>query len=390
MSESAVDPSASPPMRPAWRAALPALLPGLAGSAALLPHAPGWAAALAITAALAAWWAVGQARARAVEITAAVRAERIDGLDPLLGRVLPVWSGQIEIARAQTETAINELSLRFGELSQRLASASASQETGGAGAAGGVVAVLESSSERLNGIIASLRTTLRERDSLLQEIQTLSRFTDQLRDMAQNVSSIAHQTNLLAINAAIEAARAGEVGRGFAVVATEVRQLSQRSSETGKRIDDTVATVNRAIAQTLDASRQFAQRDEAMTAHSEQTIQDVLEGFQATAGRLHETTETMRQESRLIQDEIAHVLVGLQFQDRTSQILGHVRDDVEKLGRTLDDAGTRITAGQAPEPMDPDAWLAALTSTYTMAEQHALHDKTGKPVPATTNEITFF
>lgn len=389
--------SSNPPRirpRPAWRGALPVLLPGLAGCGALVTLAPtalGWATLLLLATLGAAAWAVRQSLARAAEVTAAVRAERVEGIDPLLGQVLPVWSDQIELARSQTEIAINDLSLRFGELSQRLSSTlSASQDAGGAGAGGGVVAVLESSGERLNGIIASLRATLRERDSLLQEIHTLSRFTDQLREMAHNVSSIAHQTNLLAINAAIEAARAGEVGRGFAVVAAEVRQLSQRSSDTGKSIDDTVATVNRAIAQTLTASRQFAQRDEAITAESEQVIQDVLGRFQATAGRLHETTEVMRQESQLIQGEIANVLVGLQFQDRTSQVLGHVRDDIKKLGRKLDDASEQVAAGQTPEALDPDAWLSELTSTYTMAEQHALHDGANPPAAATTNEITFF
>lgn len=383
--------------RPAWRAALPVLLPGLGGSAALLALAPasgtGWLAAIVLTLTTlgAAWWAVSQCRRRAAEAAAAVRAERIEGIDPLLGRVLPVWSGQIEIARSQTEAAISDLSMRFGELSQRLASAiSASQEAGGSGAAGDVVAILESSSDRLNGIIASLRSTLRERDSLLQEIQALSRFTEQLREMAHNVSSIAHQTNLLAINAAIEAARAGEVGRGFAVVASEVRKLSQLSSETGKRIGDTVATVNGAIAQTLTASRQFAERDEAMTATSEQVIQDVLGRFHTTASQLNETTEVMRRESQLIQNEISDVLVGLQFQDRTSQVLSHVRNDVDKLGRKLDEAGEKLTAGLASEPLDAEAWLAELTSTYTMPEQHALHGEAPTAAPVGAADITFF
>ena len=54
------------------------------------------------------------------------------------------------------------------------------------------------------------------------------------------IEAIAFQTNLLALNAAVEAASAGEHGKGFAVVAQEVRNLSQRSSESAKEIKELI------------------------------------------------------------------------------------------------------------------------------------------------------
>ena len=383
------------------RLALPVLLPGLAGLLALLgaPAAvpvTALAAMVALVTAASAWWAVSQCRAAQRCLEADVRARCIDGLEPLCRGVLPVWSGQVEIARQHTETAINDLAMRFGNLSQRLeAAVSASQSsTGSAGEDGsqGVVALLKNSETNLNSIMRSLHSTLKDKESLLQEVHALARFTGELREMAQNVGSIAHQTNLLAINAAIEAARAGEVGRGFAVVASEVRKLSQLSAETGKKITATVETVNNAISHTLKVSSQYAEQDQVMTANSEQIIEKVLDQFQSTATGLSDSAEVMRTESQLIQSEIADVLVALQFQDRISQVLSHVRNDLDKLNQTLDASGQQLAQGEIPQPLDAAAWLDALTSTYTMPEQYAVHggEAPAAQAQASSAEITFF
>jgi methyl-accepting chemotaxis protein len=387
-------------------AAIPVLLPGIAGALALLlslalPAVAGLtvtalAAMVALVAVGSAWWAVRQCRASQLHLEDRVRAQCIDGLDQLCRGVLPVWSGQVEIARSQTESAINDLAMRFGNLSQRLESAvSASQTTSSAadkGSSQGVVALLKNSETDLNSIISSLRSALKEKDSLLHEVHALSRFTKELQEMAQNVGSIAHQTNLLAINAAIEAARAGEVGRGFAVVASEVRKLSLLSAETGKKMTATVETVNSAIIKTLATSSQYARQDEAMTTNSQQIIEKVLGQFQSTATDLNDSAEVMRRESQLIQSEISDVLVALQFQDRISQILSHVRDDLDKLNQTLDASEQQLAAGVMPSPLDTETWFDALTSTYTMAEQHAVHgsDRPASQAPANSTEITFF
>jgi len=384
-------------------AAIPVLLPGIAGALALLlsPVLPGLpvtalAALVALVSAGSAWWAVRQCRASRLRLEDSVRAQCIDGLNQLCRGVLPVWSGQVEIARSQTESAINDLAMRFGNLSQRLESAvSASQTTSSAadnGSSQGVVALLKNSETDLHSIISSLRSALKEKESLLHEVHALSRFTEELREMAHNVGSIAHQTNLLAINAAIEAARAGEVGRGFAVVASEVRKLSQLSAETGKKMTTTVETVNSAIVKTLAASSQYAQQDEAMTANSQQIIEKVLGQFHSTATGLSDSAELMRSESQLIHSEISEVLVALQFQDRTSQVLSHVRDDLDKLNQTLDASEQQLADGVMPEPLDVVAWIDALTSTYTMVEQHGVHGGKQSAAQAQSNstEITFF
>jgi methyl-accepting chemotaxis protein len=316
------------------------------------------------------------------------KAKSISGLDELCVDVLPVWSRQIEMARGNTEEAITDLTIRFANLSQRLESAvAASQGTAG----GGVVSLLNTSQSDLNSIIASLRSALQMKSVMLKEIQSLSQLTESLKTMAKDVGDIASQTNLLALNAAIEAARAGEVGRGFAVVADEVRKLSTLSGETGKKISETVETVNNAIAATLRASEQYARQDEEMVVNSERVIENVLAQFHTATSGLSDSTEALRQESQAIGGEIAEVLVALQFQDRVSQMLALVRNDLEKLEKHLELHEQEVAEGRFLGPIDARAWLEELSRTYTMPEQHALHGGGQKPAAKTDEaDITFF
>ena len=310
------------------------------------------------------------------------------GLEPVCRGVLPVWAGQIEVARCHTEEAITALAARFGDISQRVERAvSNTQESA---ADGGLVDLLGTSQHELDAIVASLRAALATKETLLHEVMQLSALTEQLRTMAQDVGNIAKQTNLVALNAAIEAARAGEVGRGFAVVADEIRKLSSLSGETGKRIGETVDTVNAAIASTLAVSRQYAEQDEATVSNSGQVIEQVIERFRGATTTLLDSSRGLREESQAVGQEIAQVLVGLQFQDRVSQVLGLVRDDLEKLRQKLAQAQQDSAAGRTPAPLDADAWLDQLARTYTMPELHNVHRGNAHSAASNESEITFF
>ena len=315
------------------------------------------------------------------------QADHLSGLDQLCGGVLPVWAGQVEMARGHTEDSVTALANRFAAINQRIGNTLASSQ----GASGdGLVALLHENEAELNSILATLRSALATKDSMLSEIATLSKFTEQLKGMAQNVGDIAKQTNLLALNAAIEAARAGEVGRGFAVVADEVRKLSDLSGGTGKKISDTVETVNQAIASTLRISQQYAEQDVAMVAQSEEIIQHVVGRTQEAALGLARSSDVLRSDTQSIGDEIAEVLVALQFQDRVSQILGHVSQDMGKLKERIGECEAGHDRGDAPASFDARSWLEELSHTYTVPEQLVIHHGGKQAAVAGSDEITFF
>lgn len=321
---------------------------------------------------------------------AASAAAANNGLEAVCLEAVPIWSKQIENSRSQTEQAIVALTDRFSGIYNKLEeTVQTSQQAAGdlAGdAQGGALVVLAQSESELTRVVNSLKATQLSRDQMLEQVRGLTGYTGELLSMAKEVAAIAAQTNLLALNAAIEAARAGEAGRGFAVVADAVRSLSSLSSDTGKKMSATVDIINSAITHLVEVADSTATNDNHSVAASEASIQHVLDRFHSLTQRLSGSTELLQQESVGIRNEISEVLIALQFQDRVSQILSHVRDNMEALHQHLQHG--RGNPEQVAQ-IDARAWLAGMELTYATDEQRKIHHGSNASA-ATEQEITFF
>jgi len=295
--------------------------------------------------------------------------------------LLPVWDQQIETARLQTESAITDLTGCFSNLAQELHGATTMASEVASSLEGGIDSSFGRADSELQSVVNTLRGALEDRDGLLHQINGLDTFVDELDSMAQDVAKIAGQTNLLALNAAIEAARAGEHGRGFAVVADEVRKLSRLSAETGERISTKIGYIGDSIRAAVSAAQESSGRDGASVRSSEVTIEGVLADFQGLGARLVQSAESLRSTNVGIQSEVENALVQLQFQDRTSQMLTHVRVSIAKVGNQMASANS----------VDVDAVMKDMEASYAMVEEHHNHRrKKNTAQPVATGEITFF
>lgn len=368
-----------------------------------------FAFAVAAFAALCAWGSAYRQRAALAQLVRQAEAlleqaqqalrqqSEIAGLEQICDKAAPIWAKQIETARSQTEEGITEVAARFAAIVERLhASAVTSQQTAatGDGAEGGcVVSMLSRSETDLVAVNRSMDVARHERAVMVQDVRKLIAYTADLKKMATDVEEISSQTNLLALNATIEAARAGESGRGFAVVADEVRKLSNLSSDTGKKMAEKVNIINTAITAVIAVAERFSEEDTRSVAEAEKTIHKVLGNFREVASGLSESSEILRRESEGIRVEISDTLVYLQFQDRVSQILAHVRDNLSGLNDHLKQYFAERSGGGSPV-IDANAWLNEMALGYTTAEQRCNHrnDKAGATPVAMTDatEITFF
>jgi len=275
--------------------------------------------------------------------------------------VLPVWAGQIESVRQITDESIQDLSLRFYGLSQRIQSTvTVSDNEEGSG---GLLGLLSESQQQLSEITQLLQTSMEQKLVLVNAIVELKSSAKELKEMADVVSLIARETNMVAINAAIEAAHVGEKGRGFAVVADAVRRLSANAAKTGKQMSERVHSVTSAIDSTALLSKEFEEKDTALVQHTEQTIAEVVDKFGAAAKDIMESSAQLRSEGQYVSGEISNVLVSLQFQDRVTQMLSHVQNDLNKLNDVVVSGGSLV---------EGTAWLEELAATYTMQEEHQI------------------
>ena len=102
-----------------------------------------------------------------------------------------------------------------------------------------VRSVAEDTRKMADGIARTRQAAVDSQGIVQEAVAAMSEIrsgSDQISRIIAVIDDIAFQTNLLALNAGVEAARAGEAGRGFSVVASEVRALSQRTSDSAREI----------------------------------------------------------------------------------------------------------------------------------------------------------
>ena len=297
-------------------------------------------------------------------------SDKENAIHTLCQSALPLWQKHITTARTHSEEEIGKLCQQFANLINDMQSAmKVSTHTLGNDKAkdeASLMQVIEQSQAELAEVLRVQRKTMESKENMLSGISQLKGITKELNSMATVVSSLAGQTNLLALNASIEAARAGEAGRGFAVVADAVRELAQKSGDAGKNIQRRVSLVNDTINQTLSATEDYSNQDDIALQETESAIQGIMTDISSSAEQVEQATTQLSEEQHNMHNEINMVMVSLQFQDRVSQILHQVEQDITSLVSSLSE-------DQWHTFVDVEAWLENMTKSYTMSEQYDNH-----------------
>jgi methyl-accepting chemotaxis protein len=281
-------------------------------------------------------------------------------LASLLGGVLPVWRQHVDSVRHQTDEAVGTLVTNLGAITEQFDAAGFRGDSGAGAGDASSSHRLAQCEQMLQPVIATMNEISASKDAIASSVKELTATTTELQSMADDVARIAQQTNLLAINAAIEAARAGESGRGFAVIAGEVRRLSNDSADTARRITQRIAQVMAIVARTSESALRSAEHEGKAIAVSGTAVQDVLGHVHA----LGQEAQAMIERGQVIRASIESLTVGLQFQDRVSQVCAAVDNDMTRLHEAVEAGQLLPQRGQ---------WLDDLQRSYTMRDQRRSH-----------------
>lgn len=116
-----------------------------------------------------------------------------------------------------------------------------------------------------------------------------------------------------------------------------------------------------------------------------ETLRKVLGMVQKSVGELEMLSKPFEHETQMVSRQVERMYVGFQYQDRISQMMTLLHDDMAHLQTVLTDPQA------PPEALDPAVWLARLESQYVMQDQRQSAKAAGEPdQPGDDIETTFF
>jgi methyl-accepting chemotaxis protein len=278
------------------------------------------------------------------------------GVDAELARYLPHlsrMSAQLKQTSSQIESSVVGVCDSFQGIAER-ARSTVSRTTGFLSSEGNRT----SSKQSFESLIQNCADTLVKILNTTEEAGEVSRRAieriDQMDQASQMIGAallkleqIAHENKMLAMNARIEAAHAGIHGAGFAVVAVEVVSQTERAQEVTAQVSGLIANLRALAGSTLEDLRRTNEQDSKRVEKSRHEVDDSLRDMQDAHGEMEQMLTVMTEEGALLANDIGAAVRGLQFQDRISQQIAHVVEDLDTLHTKLTARFGGMNAGDA-------------------------------------------
>lgn len=310
---------------------------------------------------------------RVEEAVAAPALEENSGLEAELAQYLPHFSRmseQLKQTSEQIESSVVGVCTSFQGIAER-ARATVARTTGFLGQEGEEPSdnrSFEGLIENCSGTLVKILNVTEEAGEVsrraIERIQQMDEASQSISAALQQLEQIAGGNKILALNARIEAARAGSYGAGFAVVAMEVISQTEKSQSVNAQVNELITNLRRLAGSTLEDLKKMNDQDHRRVEQCRLEVDESLRDLQTAHGDMKKMLTGMTEDGELLANDIGAAVRGLQFQDRTSQRIAHVVED-------LDTLRTRLTTRFGDVPAG-DAASDEGFSAYTMHEERAV------------------
>jgi hypothetical protein len=173
-----------------------------------------------------------------------------------------------------------------------------------------------------------------------------------------------------------------EMLAAFAEIGPHLDRAARQSQQiTAALAQDEGGIINLAQACEVELQPLLAQLDGPAAA----TLRKVLGMVQKSVHELEQIATPFEHETQMVSQQVERMYVGFQYQDRISQMMTLLHDDMTHLQAVLADPAPPL------ETLDPTLWLARLESQYVMQDQRNSAKASGTPEqPGDDIETTFF
>jgi methyl-accepting chemotaxis protein len=294
---------------------------------------------------------------------------------------------QLQETAAQIETAVSGVCGNFQEMAVRTQSSvsRASQFLAGDRGQGGGTISLDELANRARLTMEDLLRRGREAQAIskraLDQIRVIEKAANTISSHLTSLDDISQGNRLLAVNARIQAVTAASGGKGISAMANEMAGQARLSVEIVESIREVATDLNRVAASASAELAVMAEADQKSFDTSRREVEGALNEFQRVHNSLEQMVTSMTDEGRIVGKEISEAVRALQFQDRVSQRIGHVVDQLKLIGKEL---GAHCPHA-SPEV---EAALAHFSSQFTMQEERSL--LTGTEVESHGGEVELF
>lgn len=148
-----------------------------------------------------------------------------------------------------------------------------------------------------------------------ENIKRVEKFITEIQDITK-------QTNMLAMNTQIEAARAGEAGKSFQFIAGEVKNLSEDISKLSEEMQEDIHEVSDAVKESSKVVDSLANYNMVDSLSVKDRLDAVVNAIREQNDRYGKMLEDAVNINRDNANNMNHMVLNIQFQDRTSQVIG--------------------------------------------------------------------